>query len=345
FMMALSPVAFPSFVKLTLDARVLGFSLVVSVSTGVFFGLAPALQAARPALNEALKDGVRGASGGLGRNRLLNSLVASEIALALVLLIGAGLTIRSLRRLQAVDPGFNSDHMLTMQVSLPSRKYPRARAAAFGQQLRERLQALPGVQSVALSSDLPLDGSSSAGPIVLEGRAEAPPGSEIRMYRHRVTPGFFSTLGIPLIKGRDFTADDHAQAPGVVIISEAMARRYWSNEDPIGKRLRETDPGDPWLSIIGVAGEVKYRGLPKNPNADPDVYFPLPQAPNRDLSLIVRSSVDPDSLVIAVRGALRNLDPSLPVYSVTTMAEQVANQTTRSRFSAWLLGVFGALAL
>jgi len=349
FLARLSPMTFPSFVKLTLDARVLGFSLLISVLTAAIFGLAPALQAARPALSEALKAGGRNSSGGLGRNRLLNSLVVSEIALALTLLIGAGLMIRSLQRLQAVDPGFNTERLLTMRVSLPAQSYREDQLVAFSQQLRERLQALPGAQSVALASDLPLSGSTSARPIELEGRPATTAEGEIRMYRHRVTPGFFSTLGIPLIKGRDFTAGDHAQAPGAVIISEALARRYWPNEDPIGKRLREDSHGlstpSPWLSVVGVAAEVKYRGLPQNPNADPDVYFPLLQRPSRDLFLAARSSVDPDSLVAAVRAELRKLDPNLPVYGVTTMAARVANQTTQSRFTAWLLGVFGALAL
>jgi len=345
FLIKLSPVTFPSFVKLTVDGRVLGFSLLISVLTGAMSGLAPALQAAKPALNESLKAGGRNASGGLGRNRLLGSLVVSEIALALTLLIGAGLMIRSLQRLQAVDPGFNAERLLTMRVSLPSQRYQRDQIIAFSQQLRDRLQALPGAQSVALSSDLPLGGSTSAGPIELEDRHEEPAGGEIRMYRHRVTPGFFSTLGIPLVKGRDFTADDHAQAPGVVIISEAMARRYWPNEDPIGKRLRETGQGAPWLSIVGVAGEVKYRGLPQNPNTDPDVYFPLLQGQSGSLFLAIRSGIDPNSLVATVRGVLRKLDPDLPAYDVATMEDQVADQTTQSRLGAWLLSLFGVLAL
>jgi putative ABC transport system permease protein len=349
FLVKLSPVTFPNFVKLSIDARVLGFSLLISVLTGALSGLAPALHAVRPVLNETLKAGGRNASVGLGRNRLLGSMVVSEIALALTLLIGAGLMIRSLQRLQAVDPGFDVERLLTMRVSLPSQWYPQDRIIAFSQQLRERLQSLPGAQSVTLASDLPLSGSTSAGPIELEGRHEAPAGGEFRMYRHRVTPGFFSTLGIPLIKGRDFTADDHPQAPGIVIISESMARRYWPNEDPIGKRLREDSRGAPipapWLSIVGVVGEVKYRGLPQNPNADPDVYFPLPQRPIGNLFLAVRTGVDPNSLIAAVRGVLQKLDPNLPAYEVTTMAERVADQTTRSRFSAWLLSVFGALAL
>jgi putative ABC transport system permease protein len=344
-LVAISPITFPSFVKLTLDVRVLSFSLLISVLTGVFFGLAPALQAARPMLNEVLKDSGRGASVGLGRSRLLGSLVVSEIALALVLLVGAGLMIRSLQRLQAVEPGFDSERLLTMRFNLPTQKYPREQIGVFNQQLRERLQALPGVQAVALSTDLPLSGNTSAGPIELEGKTSVPSDSEIRMFRHRVTPGFFATLGIPLLKGRDFTADDHAQAPGVVIISEALARRCWPGEDALGKRLREEGASNPWVSVVGVAADVKYRGLPNNPNADPDVYFPLLQRPNNNLSLAVRTAAEPANLTATIRQELQKLDPNLPVYNVMTMAQQVARQTTQARFSAWLLGIFGALAL
>jgi putative ABC transport system permease protein len=172
-----------------------------------------------------------------------------------------------------------------------------------------------------------------------------PSDSEIRMFRHRVTPGFFATLGIPLLKGRDFTADDHAQAPGVVIISEALARRCWPGEDALGKRLREEGASNPWVSVVGVAADVKYRGLPNNPNADPDVYFPLLQRPNNNLSLAVRTAAEPANLTATIRQELQKLDPNLPVYNVMTMAQQVARQTTQARFSAWLLGIFGALAL
>jgi predicted permease len=344
-LVALSPITFPSFVQLTPDVRVLGFSLLISLLTGVFFGLAPALQAAKPVLNEVLKDSGRGTAGGLGRSRLLGSLVVSEIALALVLLVGAGLMIRSLQRLQAVEPGFESERLLTMRFSLPEQKYPREQIGGFTQQLRERLQALPGVAAVALSTDLPLSGNTSAGPIELEGSNAALAGGEIRMFRHRVTPEFFATLGIPLLKGRDFTADDHAQAPGVVIISESLARRYWPDEDPLGKRLREEGANNPWVTVVGVAADVKYRGLPNNPNADPDVYFPLLQRPNNNLSLAVRTEAEPTNLTTAIRQELQKLDPNLPVFAVTTMAQQVARQTTQARFSTWLLGIFGALAL
>jgi putative ABC transport system permease protein len=345
FLLALSPITFPSFVKLTLDARVLGFSLLISVLTGVLFGLAPALQAARPALNEVLKDSSRGSSSGLGRSRLLGALVVSEIALALVLLIGAGLMIRSLQHLQKVDPGFDSERLMTMRFSLPAQKYARAQIDSFSQQLRERLRVLPGVQSVALSSDLPLSGSSSAGPMELEGQTAVPADRELRMFRHRVTPDFFATLGIPLIKGRDFTADDHAQAPGVVIVSESLARSYWPGEDPLGKRLREHGEDNPWRTIVGVVAEVKYRGLVQNPNPDPDVYYPLLQDAVSNLYLAVRTEADPASLTTALRSELQKLDPNLPVYGVTTMTQRIANQTRQARFSTWLLGLFGGLAL
>jgi predicted permease len=345
FLVALSPITFPSFVKLTLDKQVLGFSLLISVLTGVLFGLAPALQAAKPALNEVLKDGSRGSSGGLSRSRLLSSLIVSEIALALVLLVGAGLMIRSLQRLQAVDPGFDSERLMTLRFSLPVQKYPREQINVFNQQLRERLRVLPGVQTVALSSDLPLSGDTSAGPIELEGQKVVSADTEIRMYRHRVTPEFFATLGIPLVKGRNFSADDHAQAPGAVIVSEALAQRYWPGENPLGKRLREHGEDNPWFTIVGVAADVKYRRLPRNPNDDPDVYFPLLQRPTNNLSLAVRTTVDPTSLSSAMRSELQKLDPELPVFGITTMAQRVANQTTQSRFSTWLLGIFGGLAL
>jgi len=190
-----------------------------------------------------------------------------------------------------------------------------------------------------------LSGDTSAGPIELEGQSAAPTGAEIRMFRHRITPQFFTTLGISLLKGRDFTADDHMQAPNVAIISEALARRYWPNEDPLGKRLREEGADNPWVSVVGVVADVKYRGLPNNPITDPDVYFPLLQRPTNTLSLAVRTANDPNSLTAAIRSELQKLDPNLPFYNVTTMAQLVANQTTQSRFSAWLLGIFGALAL
>jgi predicted permease len=345
FLVALSPATFPSYVKLTLDARVLGFTLLISLMTGVIFGIAPALQASRPALNEALKDSGRGTSGGLGRSRLLGALVVSEIALALVLLVGSGLMIRSLQHLQSIDPGFDSTNLLMMRFSLPTLKYTREQVGPFEHQLRERLRSLPGVKSAAISSDLPLGGTSSAGPIEIEGRTAVPPDQEIRMFRHRVSTGFFSTLGIQFLKGRDFTPDDHAKAPGVVIISDALAKRYWAGEDPINKRLKESGSTNPWLTVIGVVSDVKYRGLPNNPNHDPDVYFPILQRPLNNLSLAVRTQSDPTSLVTAIRREFQNLDPDLPLYNVTTMEQQVAAQTTQTRFSTWLLSIFGTLAL
>jgi len=348
FLIKLAPVTLPSFVKLNVDFRVLGFSLAISVLTGVVFGLVPALQATSTTLNDTLKAGGRNGSSGGRRNRILSTLVVSEIALALTLLIGAGLMIRSLQHRQAVDPGFQSDRLLTMRASVPIGQYKTAQIVSLTQQLRGRMQAVPGVQSVSVSSDLPLSGSTSAGPFEVEGIPWSP-SNEIRMFRHRVTPGFFSTLGIPLLKGRDFNDADTDQVPNVVVISESMAEHFWPNQDPIGKRFREDSHGqttpEPWLSVIGVVGEVKHRGLPNNPNSDPDVYFPWSQIPARELNLAIRSSVDPNALVNAVRNALHELDPNLPVYSVGTMADRVVEQSKPSRFSAWILGIFGALAV
>jgi putative ABC transport system permease protein len=345
----LSPMTFPGFVNLTVDARVLGFSLLISLLTGVIFGLTPALQVSKYELTETLKTGGHNGSGGLGRNRLLSSIVILEIVMALTLLIGAGLMIRSLYRLQAVDPGFNTEKLLTMRVSLPEEDYGRDRIAAFSRQVIERFRALPGVQSVTVSSDLPLSGGGSGGPIELEGINFSSGFEETIVYRHRVTFGYFSTLGIPLIAGRDFNADDQAKSPGVAVISEAMARRYWPNESPIGKRLREDNHGvgaaDPWRTIVGVVGDVKYRGLRQNLDGYPDVYFPWLQAPNKNLYLAVRSNIDSYRQVSALRNELKKLDPQLPVYGVTTMEQQMTNQTRQSRFSAWLLGAFGAIAL
>ncbi len=345
FLLSISPVRFPAFVHIGIDMRVLAFSLAISALTGVIFGLAPAIQASSPNLHETLKDGSRAATESKRAARLRASLVVSEVALAMVLLIGAGLMIRSFERLQALDPGFEGDRLLTMEMSLPRSNYNRAQILAFNQRLLEHLQTLPSVEAVALASDLPLSGSTSAGPIRVEGQPDAPPGSEIRMYRHQVSPGFFATLGIPLVRGRDFTPQDTAQSPDVVIISEDMAERYWPGEDPTGKRIEEIGAGSSPATIIGVVGEIKYRGLPRNPDNDPDVYFPLLQLPVRDLSLAVRTNADSARMAAAVREQLQKLDPALPIYNIRAMSEFVADETAETRFSTLLLTLFGAVAL
>jgi putative ABC transport system permease protein len=345
FLLSISPVRFPAFVHINIDKQVLAFSLGVSVLTGVIFGLVPAIQSSSLNLHETLKDGGRSATESARAARLRASFVVSEVALAMVLLIGAGLMIRSFERLQAVDPGFESERLLTMEMSLPRSNYNRNQIIAFNQRLLEDLQSLPSVEAVALVTDLPLSGSTSAGPIKVEGQPEAPPGSEIRMYRHGVSPGFFATFGIPLVRGRDFTPQDNAQSSKVVIIGQEMAERYWPGEDPVGKHIAEIGSKNSWLTIVGVAEEIKYRGLPRNPDNDPDVYYPLLQFPDRDLCVAVRTDTDAATMAAAVREQLQKIDPMLPVHNVRAMSEFVADQKAQSRFSTLLLTLFGAVAL
>ena len=346
FLAAMNPVELPTFVRIRVDAWALGFTLLISLLVGVVFGLAPALQASRPDLNETLKEGGRSSSGGAGRQRLRGALVVAEVALALVLLVGAGLMLKSFQRLQTFDPGFRADNLLTMWVSLPTQRYNNQARAIFSQQLLERLAALPGAQSAALASDFPLSGSSSATNIILEGAADERAGGEsVRIYRHSVSPGFFNTLGISLLRGRDFNAQDTQGAQPVAIISEAMARRYWPEGDAMGQRFRTGGDNDPWVSIVGIVGNAKHRRLINERNTDPDIYYAFAQAPTRDIGIVIRSATDAASLTTALRREAQSLDANLPLYDIQPMAQRLAAQTAGMRFSAWLLGIFAAMAL
>jgi putative ABC transport system permease protein len=345
-LVAVSPVEFPSFVDASPDAKVLGFTLAVAALTGLVSGLTPALQAAGSDLTEALKEGARGLGSG-ARNRLRSGLVVAEIALAMLLLVGAGLVVRSLERIVAVDPGFDPENAVTVSVSLPARQYQSEAAAAFADRLLERARALPTVEAAAVASDVPLEGSTSAMFATVEGYVPASPADELRVYTHEVSPGFFAALGVPLKAGRDFGAGDTAGSPRVAVISEAMARRFWPNDDPVGKRLkpgRSTSEGE-WLSIVGVVGDVKHRGLPDNPNGDPDVYTPFAQEPGTGFNLVLRTAGDPAAVYAALRKEIQALDADVPVYDMNPMSELVRRETARSRFSALLMSVFAALAL
>jgi putative ABC transport system permease protein len=335
----------PNFVKIGIDSRVLFFTLMVSLLTGILFGLAPALQTSRQGLNEILKEGGRGSSAGANRNRLRRIFVVSEMALAIVLLVVAGLMIKSFQRLQALDPGFKTEHLLTARVDLPDR-YSASQLTTFNQQLIDSVAALPSVESVSLASDIPLGGSSSATLIFLEDDANV--NKEIRVYTHRVSPDFFSTIGVPLIRGRAFTLQDNDKSSGKVMISESMARRYWQEQDPTGKRIavgREKDGRPRWYEIVGVVGDVKYRTLIRDQNRDPDIYFTLLQVPSRTVSMAIRTSGDTNGLISSIQNIVGNLDPNLPIYATASMKELMANQMIQFRFSALLSGIFASLAL
>ena len=335
----------PSYVKPDIDIRVFGFTLLVSLVTGIVFGLVPALQASKPGLNELLKEGSRGSTVGAERHRIRRALVIIEVALALMLLISAGLMLRSFQRLQAFNPGFEVDKVLTVRMNLP-RSYSSQQAKLFHQQLLERIQGLPGIRSVGLSSDVPLDGNTSATMVPIEGLA--PPDDDIRVYKHSISPNFFATLGIPILKGRDFSVQDNEQAPRAIIISNYMAERLWPNENPIGKRVstsRDQNRNRVWDQVVGVVGDVKYRTLIRDQNKDPDIYLPLLQNPEPAFVLAVRAQGDPSSLVSAIRSEVVRLDSNLPIYDIATMQQRMEKVTANSRFSTLLLGVFACVAM
>jgi putative ABC transport system permease protein len=343
-LIALSPVTFPSFISIGMDERVLVFTLGVSVLTGIIFGLAPAVGASKTDLNESLKEGGKGSTSGPQHRRARSVLVVTEVALALVLLVGAGLMIRSLERLRAFDPGFKADNVVTARVRLPEQRYSPEKISDFSRRLIEKLEAVPSAESVSIASDVPLGGVVSAINIAVEGGTETE--NVIRAYTHRVSPRFFSTLGIPLLRGRDFSPQDSAQAPKVIIISDSMARRFWPGQDPVGKRIsRGSGEHLRWYSIIGVAGDVKHRSLVRDQDRDPDLYFPLAQEPDTGLVVSVRAAGDTASVISALRRELLSLDPTLPLYDIATMDQFLDDQMTEERFSTLLLGIFALLAI
>ncbi len=338
----IAPVNFPRREEISIDVSVLGFTLLISILTGVIFGLAPALQSTKLDLTEALKAGGKSATAGLARHRLRSLLVMAEMALALVLLIGAALMIQSFLRLQHVSPGFKADHVLTMELSLPANKYPREQRPAFFQQLLERSRALPGVQAVAAAKHLPLSGDNMNFALNIEGRPFPPgksPGADCRF----VTPEYFRTLGIPVMKGRVFSDSDGPQAPPVLLINETLARHFFPNEDPIGKRLVlgiNNFTGE----IVGLVGDVKHVGL--DVETGEEVYANYSQAPFwTDMTLVVRTAGDPMSVAGAVSNEIRVLDKQVPIARVRTMEAIASDSIAQPRFRTLLLGLFGVAAL
>jgi putative ABC transport system permease protein len=336
------------------DAYVIWFSLAVALLSGLLFGLAPALQFSRPALNESLKDGGRGATAGPGRVLLRSALVVSQIALSLILLAGAGLMLRSFRHLQSVDLGYDTSNVLTLRLSLPEARYPEAhQVIGFYQQLTERLERLPGVGSVGATHALPLSGMDSVRPFTIEGGAPHEPGKAPAVQYRIVSPGYFSTMKIRLIKGRDFAKQDEGQAAGVVIINQALQRRYFPNEDPVGKRMTIGGFDNQWGEIIGVVGDVRHQWAGREP--EPEMYWAYPQAwlarsptlsrHRRSLTLALRTAGDPRSLIQDIRHEVNALDKSLPVSGARTMEERMGSTLAGTRFNTLLLSLFAALAL
>jgi predicted permease len=338
--------------SVSFNMSVLGFTLLVSLVTGVVFGLAPALQASRTNLNESLKEGGRDSATGARGSRVRKLLVVSEIALALVLLIGAGLMINSFTRLRNVDAGFQPDNLLTMRIILTPSKYPdQTRRAAFFTELLSRVKALPGVQDAGAISWLPLTFKGGSNGFTIEGRPE-PPRDQLPISIVRViSPDYFRTMSIPLLKGRAFTEQDTQDSPGVVIINEAMAKHFWPGEEAIEKRIKMGgfNSEAPWLSVVGIAKNVRQYEL--NTESKPEMYFPYIQANvsgsaafgMRDL--VVRTSTDPLGLAAAARSEVWAVDKDQPVSNIRTMEQIMSTSVSRQRFNMLLLGIFAAVAL
>ncbi|HJP93188.1 MAG TPA: ABC transporter permease [Pyrinomonadaceae bacterium] len=336
--------AMPFFKELHLDAGILIFSFALSLLTGLIFGLAPALQSSRLDLNEALKEGGRQTSASAGY-RLRSAMVVTEIALAVVLLVGAGLMMKSLLRLLQTNVGFKTENLLTVTVVLPPAKYTEEnQQISFNDQLRERVQSLPGVAGAGTVDILPVNAGNTTR-FYIDGDPEPPPGKEREANFRVVSDDYFKALGVPLLAGRTFDARDKAGTPGVVIIGKTIADRVFAGRDPIGKRLRySSSAGEPDL-VVGVVGDVKITGLDEA--LRPVLYYPFRQNASTFLSLVARTNGDPNALAGAIRNEVRNLEPDAAILNVRTMDQMIA-QTPASfmrRFPALLISIFAAVAL
>ncbi|MBA3442741.1 MAG: ABC transporter permease, partial [Pyrinomonadaceae bacterium] len=338
----------PRAAEINLDGRVLVFTLAISSLTGIVFGLAPALQASKVNLIDTLKEGGRGSTEG-GRGRLLRSLlVISEVALSLVLLIGAGLLIKSFFHLLSTNPGFDTAPVLSVSLPLSGSKYPEPeQQAAFFQQVINRVKALPGVEAVGATDQLPLGNRELRNTFNIEGRPAAVPGQRLAARNQIVTADYFHAMHIPVRRGRAFTEQDVNTSPPVIIINDTLARRYFPNEDPVGRRiLIEDENNDPLppREIVGIVGSVRHEGL--DAEEYPEYYVPFLQTPDRQMVLVARSAgADPASFTPAVRGAIKAIDKDQLIWEVRTMRERMAQSVAPRRFTMLLIGCFALVAL
>lgn len=344
-LVAASPAGVPRLKEVGLDRSVLAFTFAISVLTGVLFGLVPALQASKPDMNEALKEGGRGSTEGGRRGRVRAALVVTEVALSLVLLVGAGLLIKSFWGLLNTDPGFAIDRVLALTLPLSSTQYPQPEdRARFFQQVVRRVSEVPGVEAVGLTDQLPLGGNESIFDFNIEGRPTAAPGSVPTAGYQGVSPDYFRTLNISLREGRVFTDADKADAPQVVVVNEAFARRYFPGEDPVGKRLLPTGSRRPPREIIGVVADTRHQDL--SAAAYPDVYSSFLQDPSSTMEMVVRTkTADPNEVAPAVRAAIRELSRDQLIWQTRTMNELVSRSVAPRRFNTILLAAFAAVAL
>jgi len=333
----------PRVQEIGVDGAVLAFTFAVSLLTGVLVGILPAWQSSKSDLTTALKDG--GSAGAFGPHRLRSMLVVAEISLSLVLLVGAGLMMKSFVQLQRVNPGFNPHNVVALPVTLPAKKYPQPQQAGnFYQALSARLEALPGVQAVGAINIVPLGGGNPSISLAIEGRPLPEQQKTLTANFRLITPGYFHAMEIPVRAGRAFTAQDNAQSEPVVVISDAMARSFWPGEDPLGKHIRIglVDRG-PWLSVIGVVGDVKSTSL--EADQGPMFYLPYWQIGRGPLVMVARTATDPSTLIAAMRGQVWAIDKDQPVANIRTMEEVLGQSVAPSRFFMFLMGSFAGVAL
>lgn len=340
-LISLGPDTLPRLNEIVIDSRVLGFTFVVSLITGVVFGLAPAVRSSRVDLNGVLKDS--GRSTGAGHNRARNAFVVVQVALSLVLLIGAGLLARSYNHIQNASPGFNPQNVLSFRMSLPNSKYKGPAVTNFYKQLTERIKALPGVESIGTSYSLPMSSVAFAwGPITIEGYVPKHSADFIMSNERFVSPGYFPAMGVPLVKGRLFDDRDVKDSQQTVIVNESLAERFWPNQDPIGKRLERGDK-EPWRTVVGVVRDTKEFSFDNEPPIS--IYHPHEQFPIGTMFMVVRASTPTTVLTPAITKELRALDPELPAFEFKTMEQRLSDTLSRRRFSTFLLGVFSLVAL
>jgi putative ABC transport system permease protein len=339
-----APDTLPRVDQIRVDGFVLLWTAIVSILTGVVFGLVPAWQNSRSNLNDVLRDGGRGSTESSARRRGRGVLVVTELALAVMLVTGAGLLVKSLWRLQHVDPGINPERVLTMQYSLRGQRYRELSSVReFAERLLSQVQSLPGVQAAAISNSLPPDETDFSSGFILEGQSQSASSTQIA-YFTMVSPDYFRALGIPLKSGRVFSAADSADAPRVVLINETLQRGYFPGQDPIGKRLNTGSEKEPeWNTIVGVVGDVKYNGLADA--VQPAIYYPTAQNPTWGSLVIKTDLADPLSLTAAVRSEVRKIDPDLPLTNIATMEDRLSNAVAQPRFRTTLIALFAVVAL
>ena len=340
-LLALAPADMPRLGEVRADATVIAFTFALSLITGIAIGIVPALAASRPELQSTLKSAGRGSTAGRGQRRLRSALVVAEVGLAVVLTLGAGLLLRSFLSVLAVDPGFQSDRLLTLQIALPqSYQTPNHRLALY-KDLFTRLESLPGVESSGGTTRLPLGSTNVTTKIGVEG-TDKPQAEWPEVEFRRAVHNYFDAMGIPLIRGRSFTSADTADAPLVVVINQTMARQLFPNVDPVGKRVRMATTA-PWNTIIGVIGDVRHSGLETAPA--PEMYISYLQGPPTNPFIVIRTSGDPAALTASVRAELRALDKTIAAYDIRPMAQVRAESVGQRRFVLTLVAAFGALAL